>query len=319
MYRLGVYAAGQVLGFPVSTSLTEMCRTTPPACSSINGIKRSVKKARNLQFALILASNGKAAGDLIGWTCTPSARSGWRLSQPAVIKKRQIPMTIASSPLRTWAATAALAFTLAAGPALASPTLYAESAAGTGDLVASAEWAGSVGTGGLTITGNLLDGKGGFTPNLSDLFGFTISKAGTYRFDTFGSNVADPALFLFDADGKGLFWNNDASVAPVDTQSAFSTMLAAGTYYIGFAFYGVDPDDGTELGMFDTVGSNEGFAMPDAGALTAWMDFYGQTIWDFTGYQININGVVPEPGVLALAFGGLALAAAARRRRSDRA
>ena len=221
-------------------------------------------------------------------------------------------MTATRLSLPTLAATAVMGLLAAAQPAWAAPTLYTETDSGA--LPTTAETAGAVGSS-LTIAGKLLDGKGGNAPNIVDLYSFTIGSASQYRFDTFGSAIVDPALFLFDGTGAGLFWNNDASASPVNTQSAFTTFLNPGTYYIGFAFYGVDPDDGSGLGIFDTVGGNEGPALAGASALSDWMDFYGQTLWDLVDYRINISDV-PEPGVFALTLTALALGAGLGRRRA---
>ena len=102
---------------------------------------------------------------------------------------------------------------LSAG-AMASPITYAESVGGTGFLPGTADFIGAGAESGLTITGNLKDGRGGFGPNLVDMFRFSVGQVGTYFFDTFGSDIPDPALFLFDSAGNGLYWNNDASITP---------------------------------------------------------------------------------------------------------
>lgn len=204
----------------------------------------------------------------------------------------------------------ALAIASLAGSALAAPVVYNET--NTGDLVAGAESAGDA-SGGLVINGKLLDGRGGFAPNLVDLFSFTVTAAGHYLVNSFGSDIADPSLFLFDGLGNGIYWNNDASLAPVDTQSAFGVNLAAGMYHIALSWYGMDADDGIGS-IFDTLG-NEGGPLPGAGALASWNDFSGLTTWDLTAYNINISLRVPEPGALALSLAALGLMAGAMRRR----
>ena len=189
---------------------------------------------------------------------------------------------------------------------------YAESGAGTGDLPGTAEVVVGGAHNGLTIMGNLLDGRVGSTPNPVDMYGFSVSQAGNYFFDTFGSDIFDPQLFLFDSIGNGLYWNNDASITPSTTQSSFATTLGVGNYFIAFSFYGVDPDDGIGL-IFDTLNSNEGPALAGSGAVAQWVDAFGQTIWDRTAYSINIH--VPEPGALALSLAALGLLAGFSRRR----
>ena len=205
----------------------------------------------------------------------------------------------------------ALSIASLSGMAIAAPVVYNESTTGTGDLLASAEAAGDASS--LVIKGNLRDGRGGFAPNVSDLYKITVSYAGTYFFDTFGSTVADPTLFLFDSSGNGLYFNNDASLSPVDTQSSFVASLGMGDYYLGFAFFGVDPDDGAGS-MFDTLGSNQGGPVAGALSLVQWVNYSTFTsIWDDTAYSINIK--VPEPGALALSLAALGLLAGFSRRR----
>ena len=204
-----------------------------------------------------------------------------------------------------------LAVAVFSAGAIASPITYAESAVGTGDLPGTAEVIGGGAESGLTITGNLDDGRGGFGPNLVDMFRFTVGQAGTYFFDTFGSVIPDPSLFLFDSAGNGLYWNNDASVTPSNTQSSFATSLGLGDYYIAVAFYGLDASDGVGS-IFDTLG-NEGTALAGTGAVVGWNDFYGLNIYDNVAYTINAR--VPEPGALALSLAALGLLAGFSRRR----
>lgn len=206
----------------------------------------------------------------------------------------------------------ALAVAALSAGAMAAPITYIESVGGTGFLPGTAEVVAGGAHNGLTILGNLVDGRGGNPPNVVDMYGFSVSQAGTYFFDTFGSDIFDPQLFLFDSIGNGLYWNNDASITPSDTQSSFATTLGAGNYFIAFSFYGVDPDDGFSP-IFDTLSSNEGTALAGSGAVTRWMDAFGQTIWDRTAYNINIR--VPEPGALALSLVALGLLVGFSRRR----
>ena len=210
----------------------------------------------------------------------------------------------------------ALAVAALSAGAVAAPIIYNESVGGTGDLPSTAEVIAGGAESGLTITGNLDDGRGGFGPNLVDMFRFTVGQPGTYLFDTFGTDIPDPSLFLFDSFGNGLYWNNDASIAPVNTQSSFATTLGLGDYYIAVAFYGMDANDGTNP-IFDTLG-NEGTALAGAGTLASWTDFYGLNIYDNIGYTINAR--VPEPGALALSLAALGLLAGfSRRRQATRA
>lgn len=205
----------------------------------------------------------------------------------------------------------ALALAVLSAGAVAAPITFTESVGGTGFLPGTAEVVAGGAQNGLTILGNLNDGRGGFGPNLVDMFLFSVGQAGTYFFDTFGTVIPDPALFLFDIAGNGLYWNNDASVTPSNTQSSFATTLGLGDYYIAVAFYGLDPDDGAGS-IFNTL-ANEGPALAGSGAVVGWNDFYGLSIYDNIAYTINAR--VPEPGAFALSLAALGLLAGFSRRR----
>ncbi|MCZ8173858.1 MAG: hypothetical protein O9343_01575 [Burkholderiaceae bacterium] len=212
-------------------------------------------------------------------------------------------------------ASLALAAALASPAAYAAPVVYVETDTGTGSLPGGAEDAASSGFGELRIRGSFVDATGGFAPNVVDLFGFTITTAGRYFFDTAGSDVADTQLFLFDAAGKGLTWNNDRSTAPVDTWSALDAHLDIGNYFIAVSMFGLDPFDDLANSIFDTLG-NGGGANAGTGALSGWNDFSGASVFDRTNYVVT--AYVPAPGALGLALAALGLMAgvSARTRRS---
>ncbi len=197
--------------------------------------------------------------------------------------------------------------------ALAAPVTFNESAAGTGNLPGATDVIGAGAQNGLTILGDLKERRGGSDANLVDMYRFTVGQAGTYFFDTFGSLIADTQLFLFDSTGMGLVWNNDAE--PVNTHSAFAISLGLGDYHLAVSFYGLEPDDGAGA-IFDTLG-NGGGATAGSGSIASWTDFNGATLWDVTGYVVNVK--VPEPGVLALSLLALGLMAGVRGRRSGKA
>ena len=210
-------------------------------------------------------------------------------------------------------ASVALAATLVCSAAAAAPLVYVE--VDTGNLTGTAEVAAASGFGELQIRGSFVDATGGFAPNVVDLFGFTIGTAGRYFFDTVGSDVADTQLFLFDASGNGLTWNNDRSTAPVDTWSALDAFLDVGNYFIAVSLYGLDPFDGANNSIFDTL-LNGGGSIAGTGALAGWNDFSGAALFDRTDYVVT--AYVPAPGALGLALAALGLMAgvSARPRRA---
>jgi len=211
---------------------------------------------------------------------------------------------------QTVLAAAALSFAMGVQ---ALPTVFNETGPpGTGDMLGTALNAGSASSG-LVINGNLLDGRGGQTPDVSDLYKFSVGSAGKYHFTSVGSLVSDLQLFLFDSLGSGLYFSNltDGSI----TQGSFIfDNIGIGDYFIGMSFFGVDPLDGMGNGMFDTLGATRGSGM--GGALGSWLNAsaFNQPgdQWDITGYSVSIS--VPEPGALSLALLSLALMGSARRR-----
>ena len=189
----------------------------------------------------------------------------------------------------------------------------------TGSLPATAEVAAPAGFDGLLIRGQFTDGTGNQDLNLVDLFQINITNAGHYFFDTFGSEVADTQLFLFDSAGKGLVWNNDATLTPVNTLSALDAQLEAGTYYLAVSWIGMVPLDGSMTSIFDTLG-NGGGPLEGTGALAGWADRSGAGQFDSKFYFINgYVSAVPEPAALGLMLAGLALIgrATTRRRTAD--
>lgn len=206
----------------------------------------------------------------------------------------------------------ALATATLATAAWAAPVVYVESPTGTGDLPGTAEIAAPAGFGELRIEGSFLEATGGFGANLVDLYGFSITNAGRYSFNTFGSAVEDTQLFLFDAAGNGLAWNNDASESPVNTWSALDAALEVGNYFIAVTWFGMDPVDDLGQSIFDTMG-NAGGPIAGTRALSGWADFAGAGLIDRADYVIT--GYLPTPSALALALAALGLMAGVSARR----
>lgn len=150
--------------------------------------------------------------------------------------------------------------------------------------------------------------------DLVDLFRIKIGKPSKFMASTGdGSDaflLADPVLYLFDSSGMAVAMNDDAD----GSQSMLMGLPAgfgSGFYFLGIAFAGVEPTDGTDP-LFDVFGSGDVLSM---NALGGWQGEPLTPNFDIPGYYaIDLMGV-PEPGSLVLLAMGLLGAAATRRKR----
>jgi hypothetical protein len=188
----------------------------------------------------------------------------------------------------------------------------------TGDSLVTAS---SVSASTRVIFGELFpDARGGQQPNIADLYRIRILDPAYFFAFTVGGGgaIEDPQLFLFDSTGRGVIWNSDVSVSPVDTQAALGPLPAGylpGIYYLGISFFGVDPfsDAGFIFDIFSPGGEAVGPGAADP--LAGWDSALPSPIWDVYGYEIRLVQV-PEPSALLLIAPPLALMARRRRRRS---
>lgn len=163
-----------------------------------------------------------------------------------------------------------------------------------------------------TISGTILNPFGG-----ADLYQIFLPGA-SFSADTNASgglfSLKDSQLFLFDADGVGVFWNDDSGTG---LHSEFTLAApAAGIYYLGISGYNYDPLSSGGLIFSGSGGGPTGPGGTDP--LTGWALTAGDTA-DTGRYEITLAGAtfVPEPGSMAglLVLTGLGYGAAKHRRR----
>jgi hypothetical protein len=183
----------------------------------------------------------------------------------------------------------------------------------------------TVGSGVLTgIIGSLSDQTEG-----ADMYEIYISDPSTFSATTTGNGknpIVNPALYLFNASGTGLFADDNISGSDFQASIPAGTLssLGAGVYYIMIAPSGHLPENGSTLLFGDITNST---TLTDASsALIIKKYFDSATAPDPAdsgkGYEIVLTGAefaVPEPATMALIGFGLAgIAWSSRRNRSRR-
>ena len=140
--------------------------------------------------------------------------------------------------------------------------------------------------------------------------------ASLYRFDWnggdfFANTISSPTpqkdtqLFLFNSAGYGILANGDAEDGVIYSSLNLSN-LAMGSYYLGVAFYNLEPVDSTGLPIFDYFGYPDFTAGPanGSGPLVGWG--FQEGSYDNGAYVINISSTpVPIPGAIWLLGSGL--------------
>jgi len=194
-----------------------------------------------------------------------------------------------------------------AGAANADVWIENGDASGSGQIV--------LGSGPLTAITGVLTGNSTELADFEDLFVFSITEPLNFRATTVGGSGFDTQLFLFDAAGNGIAFNDDSAGTFNSTlTSTFTSSLAAGTYTIAVSGYDRDALDDGGLEIFaDSPFNGERGPTAGRGPIASWGGS-GST----GSYTISFNGAgfVPTPGAAALAGLGF-LAAAKRRRRQD--
>ncbi|HYD00664.1 MAG TPA: MYXO-CTERM sorting domain-containing protein [Phycisphaerales bacterium] len=198
---------------------------------------------------------------------------------------------------------------LAAAGSAANAQVWAE-IPDAGDLVATSQ--STVGVGGLNgITG--LFGSGTDV----DMFCIHVDDWATFsaRVTSLGGGGAlDTQVYLFDAAGNGIAFNDDAPF-PVSILPAGHALYSGRTngemVYIAVSQYNVDPQNGAGAFMFPNTFTGV-FGPTNPGPVASWAGT-GGTAGTYTIELTGSSYCVPTPGAAAmLGLGGLA---AFRRRR----
>lgn len=193
-----------------------------------------------------------------------------------------------------------------------------------GTAALAADWA-EVGDAGESLaTANITDGVGALTgitgvlntnaEDLVDIYCIRIPDPSIFGATTVGGASFDTQLFLFDVNGRGVTFNDDAPAGGT-LQSTISGQFvpAPGIYFLAISRYDRDPVDSNEAAIWnDTPFAAE--RAPDgpgaANPLAEWSGGGGSG----GQYRIELRNAafhVPEPASLSL----LALGALAARRR----
>jgi hypothetical protein len=188
----------------------------------------------------------------------------------------------------------------------------AQNWAEAGDADGLASQATSGGGALLTITGMLGNSPTG--ADYEDSYLIHITSPGTFMAMTVGGAAFDTQLWLFNAAGSGVSFNDDSSGLQSTLTGAFVT--GPGVYRLAISRYDNDAVDsgGGALWLDTPFGVERAPDGPGAGNPIA--------AWDHSGspnagpYTIRLTGAtygVPSPGALALTGLGMLLVGARRR------
>lgn len=168
------------------------------------------------------------------------------------------------------------------------------------------------------ISGNI------FAVDDADLFAIQLTAGTPFTAQTSSAGFAsggieDTQLFLFNAAGQGVRYNDDIEVTNFFSKITF-TPSVSGAYYLGVSAIGNNPlgSGGSFMYVRNPLDSTQVAGPSLAGALGSWAPD-GSNFTDSGTYDIALTGAapVPEPGTYALLSLGLATLFGLRRRIKD--
>lgn len=137
-------------------------------------------------------------------------------------------------------------------------------------------------------------------PDDADLFALSLTGGVSFTATSSsvgfaGGGIEDTQLFLFDAAGNGVRYNDDIDTTTFLSQIAF-TPTASGLYYLGIAGVGFNPQDGAGNFIYqsDPFNPTALVGVSSAGPLASW-DFVPFSVNDSGTYTISLAGAQPVP------------------------
>lgn len=172
----------------------------------------------------------------------------------------------------------------------------------------------TLGPGALTSITGKLEGQNGDVTDFEDMYCIRIVNPTGFRATTVGGANWDTQLWLFNAGGLGVAFNDDSSGVQSTLTGQF--VPAAGIYHIAITGYNRDAVDASGALLWNNQPFGIERAADGPGAANPIAGWTGSGA---TGdYVISLEGAefcrVPAPG--AMAFLGLGGLVAARRRRA---
>ncbi len=159
-------------------------------------------------------------------------------------------------------------------------------------------------------------------PDDADLFALNLTAGLLFTATSTGvgalNDILDTQLFLFDAGGRGLRYNDDLDFTNFYSHIVY-TPTTSGRFYLGISAVNFNPRDaaGNFIYLSDPFDPTASPGASTRGALASWAS--GPSgLTDSGRYRINLSGAaaiaVPEPASAPLVALGIAGLLAVRRR-----